>query len=168
MGLNTPEVEHLPERIRESDERILSAGTSFSPNAPATDAEIPHEEKVPVGHLVRVCHETSFTPGEVAARLRELGYRAPSQSNLPEQFDQRDLMLTSWTSADLRIWQDPYKPVSLGNLIRAAIRCRIGILAAAERMTELDFTIPDLGQEIPPLIAKLTAAHDLFRPKDVD
>ncbi len=60
-------------------------------------------------------------------------------------------------------WQDPFEPVSVANLIRAAIRCRISITAAAGRMKELGCRVPGLKTVLPPLLAHVPR-HGADRP----
>jgi hypothetical protein len=118
---------------------------------------IPVAIPVPLGHLLRTAHASLLEPRAVAARLHELGYQVPTPDEIPEQFAQQDVRLLSWSTFKT-FWQDAYEPVPMGDLIRAAIRCRISLADAAQRMTELGLEVPDLRKELPPLLAKLPKA----------
>ncbi|MEV5712583.1 hypothetical protein AB0L41_01735 [Amycolatopsis mediterranei] len=164
MSIIVPNIEHLPERIRESDALILGSRNDFGLEIMG-QSDIQLNREIPIAHLVRVCHESLLSPNEVAERLGELGYRVSFLVNLPRQFDQRDITLVSWVSSATRFWQDPFIPVSLGNLIRSAIRCRISLREAANRMTQLGFALPDLDRVLSPVIARLAASDLLIKPE---
>lgn len=152
MGAAIPDIRQLPERIRESDVRLLAR----DPELMVGDI-IPVAIPVPLGHLLRTAHASLLEPRAVAARLHELGYQVPTPDEIPEQFAQQDVRLLSWSTFKT-FWQDAYEPVPMGDLIRAAIRCRISLADAAQRMTELGLEVPDLRKELPPLLAKLPKA----------
>ena len=152
MGAAVSDIRQLPERIREDDVRLLAR----DPELMVRDI-IPIAKPVPLGHLLRTAHVNLLEPRAVAARLHELGYQVPTPDEIPEQFTQQDVRLLSWSTFKT-FWQDAYEPVPMGDLIRAAIRCRISLADAAQRMTELGLKVPDLRKELPPLLAKLPKA----------
>ncbi|MFJ4101630.1 wHTH domain-containing protein [Amycolatopsis japonica] len=150
IGCILPDTTHLPEYLLESDARLLCR------NPPqGLHESIPSTIPIPLAHLARLAYECKSEPKIVANRLRQLGYTVPPPEIVPQQFTEEDLRLLSWESWERVSWQDAYKIVPIGDLIRAAIRCRISLPQTAERMMALGLKTPDLAEMLPPLLAKV-------------
>ncbi|MFI6308220.1 hypothetical protein ACIBCH_40545 [Amycolatopsis thailandensis] len=150
LGVVTPNLEHLPQVLHESDERILRRISSRAFHKP-----IPLDRPVPLGHLIYVSHMRRMELQVVANRLRTLGYQPPSPNELPDQVSEIEIKLISWQEGGIRHWYDPYETVKIGDLIRASIRCNLGVKAAAYQMAKLGFRIPDIDKELPLLIVEI-------------
>jgi hypothetical protein len=126
---------------------------------------IPEGSLVPTAHIIQRAHQHRLPPQDMARRINSLGYRTASEDQIPTVILDSDLALLSWPDATMTTrWQDPFEPVSVANLIRAAIRCRISITAAADRMRKLGCRVPDLKSVLPPLLARVPMMPGDERP----
>lgn len=150
MGYTLPDTAHLPEHLLESDAQLIGRNPPHG-----LYSSISNTDPVPLAHLARLAQVCKSEPKLVADRLRYLGYNPPPPDSVPRQFSEEDLRLLSWKFWNEETWQDAYKAVPIGDLIRAAIRCRISLPQAAERMTALGLETPDLDEVLPPLLAKV-------------
>lgn len=154
LGIQVENYDNLPTTSSELDLKAMSSNFDLF-------KFIPEGVPVPEAHIIRIAHQNRLSPRDVTRRLTSLGYQSPPEDQVPACCFDSDVKLLSWRElTSHNRWQDPYQPVSIANLIRAAIRCRISIMAAAARMTELGCRVPDLETVLPPLLARVPTIQD--------
>lgn len=95
---------------------------------------------VPLHYVLRVARKLERAPHEVAARLREFGYRSLPEGELPRSVTQEDVELVergwnSWLAQDDRNW--------FPHVVMAAARTGESPAHVARRLRALGFTVPE-------------------------
>ncbi|MGW3994106.1 wHTH domain-containing protein [Amycolatopsis sp. NPDC004772] len=120
------------------DPQLIPPGLS----APTASGQI----KVPLPLILKHAAEERVEPTQIGACLHCLGYSVPKI----EELSSRDLALVCKDMVSLREMLDLSTPVTLSDLLRAAIRAEMPVREAAVRFTELGFhfEFPDLDDEL--------------------
>ncbi|MFD9067623.1 caspase family protein [Kitasatospora purpeofusca] len=134
----------VPETVEDDDYMLLSR--YLAPEGPWLDAG----EEVSAWHVLAVASELNRAPGEVVARLRELGHRVADGVHIPSALDQDDLLLLNGYEDD----EHEYELIVLGALapmghvLWCAVELEWSPAAVAERLAMLGHPLPE-GAAVP-------------------
>ncbi|TDV43708.1 HD domain-containing protein [Actinophytocola oryzae] len=108
---------------------------------------------VPTAHLIRPSLEADRRPTDIAQQLRRWNFDVTEPPDLPTQLTPEDRQLVHDHSRD--DWLDVREPVPLHKLIMAARRTRTSVTAAARRLRQLGFDVPNLASAVQQALARL-------------
>ena len=148
LGYTTPQFDGWPAVLTDIDARLLQSGIIGWHGS-----SLPQDRPVPLAQIISTATQVGVDPRVVVGRLSKLGFDVPKITEIPERWADSDLALLSWIGPTSGIeWLNAYRPVSISELIMAAIRSRMSLDSAAVRMVELGFEVPDLSIVLPPLL----------------
>ncbi|MDX8035505.1 hypothetical protein SK803_35310 [Lentzea sp. BCCO 10_0856] len=122
---------------RPSDQILLTSGSI--PSSESLRDWLPDTASVDTGHLISAALRAQRSPAEVAARLTALGYTVPVE--LPSHARAADLQLLGLLQPGKPPWLSPHVRVSHQHVLLAAINAGFSPRAAAERLTELGYSV---------------------------
>ncbi|MFE6688551.1 caspase family protein [Streptomyces sp. NPDC057743] len=151
LGLRLVEGAVLPEAMEPGDLAILRQG--LTPDMPWWDVARP----VPPAYVLVAAHAARRSPGEVAARLVQLGLRLDEDAVLPPTVETEDLALLNAATGRGTDWLRCTVPVPLGHVLAVAERFKRRPADVAARLGELGLRLPD-GAGVPDVVE----SDDLF------
>lgn len=136
----------ISEQLAPADLGLLSVDHDGEP--PWLDIK----EPVPAAHLTRASMLAGDRPHDVARRLAACGFDVdpPSMAGQLTPQDRWLLQIGRWTDD----WLDIRKPVPLSHLITSARRTGLPLQAAAHRLRELGFDVPNMTDMIQHALAR--------------
>ncbi|WP_406111168.1 caspase family protein [Kitasatospora purpeofusca] len=134
----------VAETVEDDDYMLLSR--YLAPEGPWLDTG----EEVSAWHVLAVASELSRAPGEVVARLRELGHRVADGVHIPSALDHDDLLLLNGYEDDEHEYELTVLGAlaPMGHVLWCAVELEWSPAAVAERLAMLGHPLPE-GAAVP-------------------